>query len=1064
MRTLQNTLFPFFLFLPILAAANITISTATDPTAAGNCDGTVTVEASGTAGPFEIAIMGGSNNFSDTASGVEGQHTFSGLCEGSYTLTVTNAFGCAVTLSQSLQVGEDNDDGDGGDGGQGDGSGNCDFQIEAVFQIDVADACQAGGGAVSLSTADDSALSDYTYAWADASGNPLGNTPNLSELEADNYTLTVTDADGCEDQQTIEVSLPEREYPYLRQVRVTAGGVLLYEAHWTETASACLEFHSSNIVLTAEDWAKLEGVNSLEIQAVFSEDMVHRPELNLPNSMDFQGMQINLSDASGWQFNVIPGIDIKDYLENNPRRLTFFGVDLNDGLGLLNLRDQSNDLSICAPIPELQPDCTWPGGVVAGSDDVHVIDLSCSSADFGISPTIVNKACPDQTNGSICVEVTGGDSPPYTFEWSTGATGPCLEGVAGGATYQLTVADACGKTEILAYFLENHPDIEIELVANQDACNNFANGRLKVSAGSGNGPYAYAWDNGANQAQADDIRAGEHCVTVTDAAGCIAEKCYSVGQQTLTVDLVDLHNSYSNQTHTGSIDIAVSGSPNGNFNYSWTGPDQFYAYTQDVEGLAPGSYQVRVSNGEVCSIVRTFRIQSCFDEGDSDLPTGPSIDSLRLEQIKPSIYQLGLIYIEIDPGDADQYTIQWTGPNGFSSDRTYLTDLSVPGDYCVTVNSGCQTDSRCFEIVNCATQPWKEQVRNQAVISGTCDGSSEGLNNLAFGTIELSTSTDDGPFSYMWDNGDTGPSIEMLAEGTYKVTVEDRFTCQHEETFNILADVPLEGPTREGECAFFWTCKGTEVKIETGTITVTPPSQDRRTGEIDECVARRTRDFRGVSYNLSPYQGDVEGNLIGVGIDQLTGIPISCKVETICRFDLSYEVVGGREYILNTSWYEVNKEKIDKIEWPLREPFIYYGQPWPCSSEVTPPCYFVVPFYYCEQSDDLLYVGSCLLDGCPIPRILGEDEIEGRQQIIRLGGKLVPPKKEIIRNSDDPILISNIFPNPFVSQLTLKIFSKSKKNISFRLVNALGQTVFGSKSQLSRGQQTVQLVPPALNT
>jgi gliding motility-associated-like protein len=56
-----------------------------------------------------------------------------------------------------------------------------------------------------------------------------------------------------------------------------------------------------------------------------------------------------------------------------------------------------------------------------------------------------------------------------------------------------------------------------------------ANGYLTVAATGGQGGFSYTWNNGTNGATNSGIDAGNHTVTVTDAAGCSVDEVLDLG-------------------------------------------------------------------------------------------------------------------------------------------------------------------------------------------------------------------------------------------------------------------------------------------------------------------------------------------------------------------------------------------------------------------------------------------------------------------------------------------------------------------------------------------------------
>jgi hypothetical protein len=73
---------------------------ATTP-ASATCEGSISIEASGTAGPFRLHISNGSGY--DLSKAMSGStETITGLCAGQYTVEVINTFGCAKALSAQV--------------------------------------------------------------------------------------------------------------------------------------------------------------------------------------------------------------------------------------------------------------------------------------------------------------------------------------------------------------------------------------------------------------------------------------------------------------------------------------------------------------------------------------------------------------------------------------------------------------------------------------------------------------------------------------------------------------------------------------------------------------------------------------------------------------------------------------------------------------------------------------------------------------------------------------------------------------------------------------------------
>lgn len=178
------------------------------------------------------------------------------------------------------------------------------------------------------------------------------------------------------------------------------------------------------------------------------------------------------------------------------------------------------------------PDSLWMGGAEGAGN----IGGGCSGSDMTVYPsggicnveanaTVVQPVCAGSL-GSISLNPTGG-TPPYSFQWSTGATTPSLVGLAPGA-YGVTIHDATGlcmkKTSVTvnaaaAFSVGLGIDRTVYLGYAPLGCTNLA-----AAMSGGLPPFAYQWSNGATTSSinACPTVATTYAVTVTDARGCVS--------------------------------------------------------------------------------------------------------------------------------------------------------------------------------------------------------------------------------------------------------------------------------------------------------------------------------------------------------------------------------------------------------------------------------------------------------------------------------------------------------------------------------------------------------------
>lgn len=221
---------------------------------------------------------------------------------------------------------------------------------------------------------------------------------------------------------------------------------------------------------------------------------------------------------------------------------------------------------------------------------------------LSISPTTQNPSC-GASNGVIDLVVAGG-TPSYNFLWNTGSTVAALTGVAAG-NYSVTVTDSKGCTASLPISLNNNSNISITPTITDIDCQN-SKGSISISVTGGVQPYTYSWfQNGNNIGSGNTIQnlnQGVYDVQVTDGAGCILAKSYTV--KNLGIDAKFGAKNPVCNTIYGSINlISISGGSQP-YSYSWSNGKT----TSSVDSLTVGTYSVTVTDAQSCTSVQTFNL------------------------------------------------------------------------------------------------------------------------------------------------------------------------------------------------------------------------------------------------------------------------------------------------------------------------------------------------------------------------------------------------------------------------------------------------------------------------
>ena len=375
-----------------------------------------------------------------------------------------------------------------------------------------------------------------------------------------------------------------------------------------------------------------------------------------------------------------------------------------------------------------------------------------------IEGTDVN--CFDNNDGTASVTVSGG-SPPYSYEWSNGETGPIITGLPPG-TYSVTVTDVTGCVGDVAISIGSPPQLELSLFPVDALCENDPTGSISSEVTGGTPPYSYQWDNGQTNDILPDIVAGTYCLTIIDANGCEISNCETVSAPNEMTLTADASNASCNSAE-GMIDLNIQG---GTSPYSivWSNG----LTSQDAAGLLPGDYTVTVTDANNCTASITETI----------LETAAITVDFSTADILCKGENTGSIQINVTGGSGD-YSYDWTGSNGYSSTMGDLTDLPA-GVYSLDIED---TDGCAFNAMVEILEPAEALDAFYSAEDISCPG----LND---GSISIEAVGGSPPYLYDFNNNGFfgNPNFLALSPGLYNAIVQDDNGCQFELADMLIGD------------------------------------------------------------------------------------------------------------------------------------------------------------------------------------------------------------------------------------------------------------------------------------
>ena len=420
------------------------------------------------------------------------------------------------------------------------------------------------------------------------------------------------------------------------------------------------------------------------------------------------------------------------------------------------------------------------GSLTAGTYYMVVIDLGgCTgysqnfivedsdTLDFGLY-AVPNSGCGGVPIGKITITgVTG--TPPYTYDWSTSATGTTVTGLTSG-TYSVSVTDSYGcVTTKSATIFDVNPVGLGSFTAIQPSCF-AADGSFTIQITGGTAPYYYSASTGNVQIQygtsftVSGLSPGDYSVQVTDAALCsfVAGTVLTPPQGITSVNVTSVGSTCSSDG--GSIQISVFGGttpyiytliyPNGNTtNVTNT------LTTQIFSNLDSGTYSVAVQDAAGCSYMDEITLFATNTYTISTEVTGTTCNQDN-----------GSVLVTRTEGGASPYDYSLDGiQNVIDTTLSAVTFTNVvSGQHTITVTdaTGCTQTTQVY--VN------ESEPLDFTLYSTSCGEGSDG-------TLTALISTGTPPFTFDWSsnvpNNPQQIQVTGLTADTYSLTVVDSVGC-----------------------------------------------------------------------------------------------------------------------------------------------------------------------------------------------------------------------------------------------------------------------------------------------
>jgi gliding motility-associated-like protein len=748
-------------------------------------------------GSFATTVTGnqGAVNYSWTPAGFGPNPTT--LCDGNYTLTITDAAGCQQVAVSSL----------------------VDPPLMLANITATPPTCNGICDGIAVSSPSN-AVGAVSYTWVPSGPNSATNTAVCGNSL---YTVTMEDANNCVASSTFIVTAP----PSLsinaslgpatcgnNNGSITAapiGGTPNYTFMWSSPNATPITTTGSVVTNLA---AGIYTVQLIDANLCFNTITIPLSNSNGPRAPITSTNAVCNGTCTGAASVGLITSGTSPYatpvwIQPLPTVAAVFIGSLCAGNYTVELRDANNCLTytgttITEPPPiSIQPSLVQPlcqgvcngtiaitttGGIapytytwIPGSSTTSVLTGACAGtqtvvigynsgsctstqlvnvppqSSISISPPVVsNNNCFGDCLGSATISILSAPGGSPSLSWSNGQTGNFATGLCSG-TYSVLIVDAQGCNNTFSVPVTSPTQLGISSNLQQPDCG-FCNGSATVTGTGGTGPsYTYSWTSGATGSEVSNLCAGLYQVEVTDMLNCRQTVNFLVNNSTgITGETVTVTDVTCPGPCNGAATVTAIGG-NAPITYSWTGLSPSNTSTT-AANLCAGVYFVQMTDAQGCLRTTSLQVDPAVNFTIATFVTAPVCGT-----------NTGFIQAQVT-GGTPAFSYTWL-PGG--SNAATLTNVDA-GTYTLVVND--QAGAGCAQTtvisVSNPNGPTFSATQQDETCATVCDGQ-----------IALTSTFTPAP-TFTWSTGSNAPNVTGLCPGLVSVTVSSN-GCRTVRTFSI---------------------------------------------------------------------------------------------------------------------------------------------------------------------------------------------------------------------------------------------------------------------------------------
>ena len=793
-------LFTTSIIEPSEILANISV---TDVSCNGTSDGSALVSPSGGNGIYNVLWFDNSTNISIT-----------GLQTGSYNVTVTDNLGCNTVVNTiTFVVGQPS-------------------SLTLNTDVIASPTCLGNfDGSVNVTAMGGS--SPYSYNWLDLLNNTISTDSFANNLGAATYSVIVSDVNGCFDTALVLLSSPDTIFANISTNQTLcngssdgsatanpSGGTAPYTFLWTGSGSTSATSNGLNALTTY--YVSIVDANGCNLTSVpFSVSEPDAVSMNFTLS-NYNGFNVSCNNSSDGFLTIsaIGGNGPYDYYD--------------DGIYYPNVSD-STFLNLSSG---------WFTSYVKDANECVVIDSIEVLAPTMLNPniTILNNVSCSGANDGIIASIIQGGAGSYSYLWSNLGVNDSISGLSEGF-YSVEVTDINGCTAFDTITLLNSFVLSANSETTTISCTGSLDGTALMNPSGGITPYAYSWSNGNSSANILGLGVGMYWCTITDNNGCEITDTVQIIQSTTSLSIykvVKTDISCNGENDGYAIIYVTGGNPIPN-DYTYTWSDVNMQSTPNQTNLYPDTFVVSVTDNSGCTVDTTIIINE------------PSQLSNILVSTNVSCYGFSdAIIVNTTIGGTLPYTVNWQGPNNYSSNIDSITNLG-PGQYIISIEDSNMCSVSDTLIIS---EPYPLSVPYPTINNPLCFNDTNGIIKLEItgGVIPYDVMYGSGLISYPTNDS---AIITGLSDGNDTLYINDANGCS--ESYFVEINGPLEllinGITEISPTCYGYSDGFSQVTVSGGILPYTYELLDDLNTLVDTTSFSNSLDDGSYTYIVTDTNG-----------------------------------------------------------------------------------------------------------------------------------------------------------------------------------------------------------------